>query len=159
MIFDKKEREEDEENKENGKNKNLYDEIVPESVSIDDVIGMHDMKYMQVHSGTGKKDKVDRRMDASTFVSFLIFAMLLICGKTLHEQSRQITRLSKLSQPSLFSQLQPEVLLSLTSSCFLRLFWTISASPALSSEAISLQVYLHRMTSGDVANFQPIRGR
>ena len=104
MIFDKKEREEDEENKENGKNKNLYDEIVPESVSIDDVIGMHDMKYMQVHSGTGKKDKVDRRMDASTFVSFLIFAVLRICGKNRHEQSRQIARVSQMSQPSLFSQ-------------------------------------------------------
>merc|ERR1719369_1882 len=72
---------------------------------------------MQVHSGTGKKDKVDRRMDASTFVSFLIFAMLLIFGKTLNEQSRLIARLSQMLQPSLFSQLQPEVLLSLTSSC------------------------------------------
>ena len=97
--------------------RNLYEEIVHESVSIDDVIGMHDMKYMQVHSGTGKKDKVDRRMDASTFVSFLIFAMLLIFGKTLNEQSRLIARLSQMLQPSLFSQLQPEVLLSLTSSC------------------------------------------
>ena len=97
--------------------KNLYEEIVHESVSIDDVIGMHDMKYMQVHSGTGKKDKVDMRMDASAFVSFLIFAMLLIFGKTLNEQSRLIARLSQMLQPSLFSQLQPEVLLSLTSSC------------------------------------------
>ena len=57
MIFDKKEREEDEENKENGKNKNLYDEIVPESVSIDDVIGMHDMKYMQVHSELARRTR------------------------------------------------------------------------------------------------------
>ena len=117
VKIENKENDSDEERETEDVSKNLYDEIVPESVSIDDVIGMHDMKYMQVHSGTGKKDKVDRRMDASTFVSFLIFAMLLICGKTLHEQSRQITRLSKLSQPSLFSQLQPEVLLSLTSSC------------------------------------------
>ena len=40
--------------------KNLYDEVVPKSVSIDDVIGMHDMKYMQVLIGTGKKDEVTR---------------------------------------------------------------------------------------------------
>ena len=39
---------------------NPYDEIVPESVSIDDVIGTHDMKFMQVPSGTGKKDEVSR---------------------------------------------------------------------------------------------------
>ena len=69
--------------------KNLYDKIVPESVSIDDVIGMQDMKYMQVPNGSGKKVEVDKRMDVSTFVSFLqvIFAMVIICGKTLHEQS------------------------------------------------------------------------
>ena len=99
---------------------NLYDEIVPESVSIDDVIGMHDMKYMQVPSGTGKKDEVDRRMDASTTVVStlqIILAMLLIYGKTLHEQSLLIARLSQLSQSSLLSQLKPEELLSLISSC------------------------------------------
>ena len=72
-----------------------------------------------VLSGTAKKDKMDRRMDASTIVSFLliIFAMVLVHGKTLHEQSLLIARLSQLSQSSLLSQLQPEELLSLTSSC------------------------------------------
>ena len=40
--------------------KNLCDEVVPESVSIYDVTGMHDMKYMQVPIGTGKKDEVTR---------------------------------------------------------------------------------------------------
>ena len=100
--------------------KNLYDKIVPESVFDDDVMGMHDdMKYMQVPSGTVKEDEEDRRMDVSTIVSFLliIFAMVLVHGKTLHEQPLLINRLSQLSQSSLLSQLQPEELLSLTSSC------------------------------------------
>ena len=99
---------------------NLYDKIVPESVFIDDVMGMHDdMKYMQVPSGTVKEVEVDKRINASTVVSFLliIFAMVQMYGKTLHEQSLLIARLSQLSQSSLLSQLQPEVLLSLTSSC------------------------------------------
>ena len=48
--------------------KNLYEKIVPESFSIDDVMGTHDTKYMQVPSGTGKKGEVDK-MDASTVVS------------------------------------------------------------------------------------------
>ena len=70
--------------------KNLY------SVLIYDVMGMHDdMKYMQMPSGTVKEVEVDKRMDASTVVSFLliIFAMVIIYGKTLHEQSQLIARL------------------------------------------------------------------
>ena len=58
---------------------NLYDKIVPESVFIDDVMGMHDdMKCMQVPSGTVKEVEVDKRINASTVVSFLliIFAMV-----------------------------------------------------------------------------------
>ena len=93
--------------------KNLY------SVLIYDVMGMHDdMKYMQMPSGTVKEVEVDKRIDASTVVSFLliIFTMLLVYGKT-HKQSLLIARLSQLSQPSLLSQLQPAELLSLTSSC------------------------------------------
>ena len=92
----------------------------PESVFIDDVMGMHDdMKYMQVPSGTVKEVEVDKRINASTVVSFLliIFAMVQMYGKTLHEQSLLIARLSQLSQSSLLSQLQPEELLSFTSSC------------------------------------------
>ena len=55
-------------------------------------MGTHVMKYMQ---GTVEEVKVDRRMDASTVVSFLliIFAMVIIYGKTLHEQSQLIARL------------------------------------------------------------------
>ena len=97
----------------------ISDKIVPESVSIDDEMGMHDdMKYMQVPSGNVKEVEVDKRMDASTVVSFLliIFAMVYLYGKTLHTQSLFIARLSQLSQPSLLSQFQPESL-SLTSSC------------------------------------------
>ena len=91
---------------------NLYDKIVPKSVSFDDEMSRHDMKYMQVLSGTGKKDELDSRMDASTIVSTLhiIFAMVIICGKILHKQSLLIARLSQLSQPSLLSQLKPESL-------------------------------------------------
>ena len=64
-----------------------------------------------------KEVEVDSRMDASTIVSTLhiIFAMVIICGKTLHEQSLLVARLSQLSQSSLLSQLQPKELLSLTS--------------------------------------------
>ena len=97
---------------------NLYDKIVPESVFINDTMGMHDdKKYMQVPSGTVKEVEVDKRMDASTVVSFLliIFAMVYLYGKTLNEQSLLIARLSQLSQPSLLSQFQPVELLSLTS--------------------------------------------
>ena len=97
---------------------NLYDKIVPESVFTNDTMGMHDdKKYMQVPSGTVKEVEVDKRMDASTVVSFLliIFAMVYLYGKTLNEQSLLIARLSQLSQPSLLSQFQPVELLSLTS--------------------------------------------
>ena len=63
---------------------NLYDKIVPESVFIDGVMGTHDdMKYMQVPSGTVKEVEVDKRINASTVVSFLliIFAMVQMYGK------------------------------------------------------------------------------
>ena len=54
----------------------------------------------------------NKRMDAdaSAVVPFLqvIFAMLFICGKTIHEQSLLIVRLSQMSRPGLYSQRQPE---------------------------------------------------
>ena len=52
-------------------------------------MGMHDdMKYMQVPSGTVKEVELDKMINASTVVSFLliIFAMVQMYGKTLHEQ-------------------------------------------------------------------------
>ena len=87
--------------------KNLYDKFVPESVFNDDVMGMHDdMKYMQVPSGNVKEVEVDKRMDASTVVSFLqiIFAMVLVYGKILHEQPWLI--IIKLARDSLKEQIE-----------------------------------------------------
>ena len=81
---------------------------------------MHDdFMYMQVPSGTCKEAKVGKTTDISAIVALLqaIFAILLVSGKTLHEQSLIIARLSNLSQPSLLSHLQPEVSLSHSSPC------------------------------------------
>ena len=46
-----------------------------------------------------------------------ILAIVLVTGKTLHEQSKLMARSSELSRPSLLSQLQPEASLSPSSSC------------------------------------------
>ena len=61
-----------------------------------------------------------------------IFAMLLVSGKSLHELPLQITRLSKLSQPSILSHPQAEVSLfpsSLCPSCQTqsRVCWEVSS--------------------------------
>ena len=108
---------------ENKTTKVLYDKIVPESVSINDVMGLHvDMKFMQVPSGTDKEEKVGKTMDISAIIALLqaIFAILLVSGKTLHEQSLLITSLSKLSQPCLLNHLQTESLLSPSLPCSCR---------------------------------------
>ena len=57
--------------------------------------------------------------DISAIVALLqaIFAILLVIGKTLHEQSLIMPRQSNLSQPSLLSHFQPEASLSSNSSC------------------------------------------
>ena len=98
--------------------KDLYDKFDHESGSID-VKGMHDFMYMQVPTRTGKKDEMSKQTDASAIVAFLqaIFAILLVSGKTLHEQSLLITSLSKLSQPCLLNHLQTESLLSPSLPC------------------------------------------
>merc|ERR1719347_2405284 len=74
---------------------------------------MHDdVMYKSVPEDIGNEDEVDKRLDAdaSAIVPFLqvIFAMLFLCGKTIHEQSLLIVRLSKMSRPGLYSQRQPE---------------------------------------------------
>ena len=46
-----------------------------------------------------------------------ILAIVLVTGKTLHEQSKLMARSSELSRPSLLSQLQPETSLFPSSSC------------------------------------------
>ena len=97
-----------------GKVRKPDDKIVTDSGSID-VKDMHDeFMYMQVPSGTDKKDEMGKSTDISDIVNLLqaIFAILLVNGKTLHEQSLQIARLLQLSQPSLLSQLQPKASLS-----------------------------------------------
>ena len=75
------------------KNKNskiFYDEIAPGYSSIFEKNVHDDFMYMQVPSGTGKKDEVDKRMNITAVVTLLqaILAVLLVIGKTLNEQSQ-----------------------------------------------------------------------
>ena len=104
----------------NKNTKNFYDKIAQNSEFIDVQDVNDDLMYKQVFDGELNKDEVDKSVAASKIVPLLqaIFAMLLVSGKTIHEQSLQINRLSKLSQPSLLSHLQPEAPLSLKSPCF-----------------------------------------
>ena len=89
--------------------------------SIDVKVLNDKLMYKQVHDGESNEARVDNDMgmDASNIIPLLqaIFAMLLVTGKTVHEQSLQISRLSKLSRPSLLSQLHPEASLSPRSAC------------------------------------------
>ena len=59
---------------------------------------------------SGKEDGMSKQTDVSMIVALLqaIFAILLVSGKTLQEQSLIIARLLNLSQPCLLSHLQPE---------------------------------------------------
>ena len=79
-----------------------------------------DFMCIEVPSGTGKEDEVDKRTDVSAILALLqaIFAILIVVGKTLHEQSVLTARQSKLSQSSLLSHFQPEASLSPGSSCY-----------------------------------------
>ena len=92
---------------------------VPEYGSIDVEDMYDDFMYMQEPSGTGKETMVGKTTDISAVVALLqaIFAILLVIGKTLHEQLLIIPRKSNLSQPSLLSHFQPEASLSSSSSC------------------------------------------
>ena len=74
------------------KNKNskiFYDEIAPGYSSIFEKNVHDDFMYMQVPSVTGKEDEVVKRADVSAILALLqaIFAILIVGGKTLHEQS------------------------------------------------------------------------
>ena len=62
------------------------------------------------------KDKVGKTMDIIVLLQ-AIFVILLVGGKTLHEQSLLIARLSELFQPCLLNHLQSEALLSPSSPC------------------------------------------
>ena len=104
----------------NSKNSKIfYDKIAPGHSSIFEKNVHDDIMYMQVPSGTGKEDEMSKQTDVSAIVVLLqaMFAILLVSGKTLHEQSLQIARLSQLSKPSLLSHLHPEVSLSHSSQC------------------------------------------
>ena len=101
------------------KHKNIEDEELDDNikVSTDDELMNDDFIYKHVidrdyNADEVGKDTPDIAMDASRMVSLLqaIFTMLLIAGKSLHEQSVQIARLSQLSQPSMSSSMQPVVL-------------------------------------------------
>ena len=76
----------------------------------------NDFTYMQVPSGTDKEDQVGKTMDIIALLQ-AIFAIQLVSGKTLHEQSLLIARLSKMSQLCLLYHLLPETLLSPSSPC------------------------------------------
>ena len=83
----------------------LYDKIDP---GTEPVVAKHDgVMFMQVLSQTGKEDEVDKRMNVTAIVALLqaIFAMLLVSGRALHEQSLLIARVSRVvsdmsAQPS-----------------------------------------------------------
>ena len=112
------------------------DKIVPETEPVDAKDMRDGAMYMQVPSQTGKEDEVDKRMNVTAIVALLqaIFAMLLVSGKTLHEQSLLITRL--LSQPSLLSQL--EASLSPSSLC------TCQAEPRVCCEVTT--AFINKMS-------------
>ena len=97
--------------------KKLYDKVVPNTEPID---VKDDLMYMQVPSNTDNEDEVDKRADVSAILALLqaIFAILIVVGKTLHEQSVLTARHSKLSQSSLLSHFQPKASLSPESSCY-----------------------------------------
>ena len=112
------------------------DKIVPETEPVDAKDMRDGAMYMQVPSQTGKEDEVDKRMNVTAIVALLqaIFAMLLVSGKTLHEQSLLITRL--LSQHSLLSQL--EASLSPSSLC------TCQAEPRVCCEVTT--AFINKMS-------------
>ena len=103
----------------NKNTKKFYDKIAPEYSSTFEKNMHDDFMYMQVPSGTGKMDEVVKRADVTAILALLqaVLAILIVGGKTLHEQSLLNARQSKLSQLSLLSHPQPEASLSPSSSC------------------------------------------
>ena len=94
----------------------LFDKVVRKKSNIEEE--MHnDLMYKQLFDCNEKE--VGKETNGYWIVALLqaIFALLLVCGKSLHEQSVKINHLSKLSQPSLLSHLQPEALLFPKSPC------------------------------------------
>ena len=94
----------------------LFDKVVRKKSNIEEE--MHnDLMYKQLFDCNEKE--VGKETNGYWIVALLqaIFALLLVCGKTLHEQSVKINHLSKLSQPSLLSHLQPEAPLFPKSPC------------------------------------------
>ena len=86
-------------------------------------IGVKDMNddemYKQMPGGASEKDEVDKGMNAYMLMPLIhaIIAILLICGKTLHEHRLLVAQLSKYSRSRRCSSPQPEVFLSSSSPC------------------------------------------
>ena len=74
----------------NNKNSKIfYDKIAPGYSSIFEKNVHDDIMYMQVPSGTGKENEVVKRADVTAILALLqaVLAILIVGGKTLHEQS------------------------------------------------------------------------
>ena len=97
----------------------LYDEVIPsaESVGVKDL--NVDVMYKQVPGGACNNDEVGIGMSSFNLVPLLhtIDAMLLISGKTLHEQRLLVAKLSRLPWPNLNSHHQPETTQYSSSPC------------------------------------------
>ena len=123
--------------------KKLYDEVIPNTESIGmKGIQQNDFMYMQVPSRTDKEDEVDKRTDLSAILTLLqaIFAILIVVGKTLHEQSVLTARQSKLSQSSLLSHFQPEASLSPESSCYCQTKSKVTTAPIVRVSSMANKV-------------------
>ena len=96
----------------------FYDKIAPGYNSIFEK-NMHDDMYMQMPSGSGKEDEVVKRANVTAILALLqaVLAILIVGGKTLHEQSLLNARQSKSSRLSLLSYSQSKASLFPSSSC------------------------------------------
>ena len=101
---------------ENELNNKLYDEVIP-NVGVKDL--NDNVMYKQVPGGACNNCEVGIGMSSFNLVPLLhtIDAMLLISGKTLHEQRRLVTRLSRIPCSNLNSHHQPETTQYSSSAC------------------------------------------
>ena len=101
---------------ENELNNKLYDEVIP-NVGVKDL--NDNVMYKQVPGGACNNDEVGIGMSSFNLVPLLhtIDAMLLISGKTLHEQRLLVTRLSRIPWSNLNSHHQPETTQYSSSPC------------------------------------------
>ena len=103
------------ENVERDNEEKVHDEVPIVDVKVESNVNDDSMSKQMIGGGSSANEvDKDFAMDTSRMVTLLqvIFTMLLIAGKSLHEQSVQIARLSQLPQPSVSSSMQPVVLSS-----------------------------------------------